>query len=246
MVFFVTGGSRGVGAGIVRALVGAGHAVAFTYNRSRAEAEALVAELAAASPAVRCEAFQLDVRVPADVEQVGDAVLERFGAVDVVVCNAGINRDGLAAYMRDDDWREVIDTNLSGSFYVARQFLPELLQRRRGRLIFISSIAQWGISGQVNYAASKGGLVGLSAALAKEYGRRGITSNVLVLGVMDTGMATASLSDDYASFVERFTPVGRRGTVDDVAGAVLFLASDAASFVTGQELGVNGGATWGP
>lgn len=246
MVFFLTGGSRGVGAGLVRGLVLAGHDVAFTYRTGQPEAEALVAELQIAAPQVRCAAFALDVRDPAAVDRVGDAVLDAFESVDAVVCNAGVNQDDLAVRMSDEAWRQVIDTNLTGSFFVARKFLPEFLGARRGRFIFVSSIAQRGISGQANYAASKGGLVGLSAALAKEYGKRGITSNVLVLGVFDTGMASASLSPDYAEFTDRFTPAGRRGTPEDVVGSVLYLASDGASFVTGQEIGVNGGLEWGP
>ena len=244
MVFFVTGGSRGLGAGIVLAAVEAGHDVAFTYRSDEAAAQGVVDQAQALGG--RAVAWQLDVRDSAAVEQVADEVLDLFGDVDAVVCNAGIRRDGMAMSMSDEDWAAVLDTNLSGAFYVARAFLPNFLAQRRGRFVFVSSVARNGISGQVNYSASKAGLVGLSAALGKEYGRKGITSNVVVPGFFDTDMTRDSIGAELGEFVGRFSPAGRRGEIAELAHAVLFLASRGSSFVNAQALGVTGGLDWGP
>lgn len=246
MNVFVTGGSRGVGEGIVRGLVAAGHDVGFTWREREDCAAALLGDLRAAFPERRIVAWQLDVRDPAAVDRVADAMLDQLGGVDAVVCNAGITQDQLLVQMSDQAWRDVIDTNLTGSFFVARRFVSELVGQRAGRIVFISSIARSGVSGQANYAASKAGLAGLSATIAKEYGRRGVTSNVLVLGVIDTGIARATLNGRFRKAAEELTPAGRFGTPEDVAAAVCFLLSDGAAFLTGQELGVNGGLEWGP
>jgi len=148
--------------------------------------------------------------------------------------------------MSDEEWRTVIDTNLTGAFYVCRQFLPTFLGGGFGRIILISSIGAHGVSGQANYAASKAGLLGLSAALAKEYGRKGITSNVVVAGFFDTDMTREGMSEANRSFWLKYCPVGRVGELGEVSKAVLFLASDAASFINGQTLGVTGGLDWAP
>jgi NAD(P)-dependent dehydrogenase (short-subunit alcohol dehydrogenase family) len=152
--------------------------------------------------------------------------------------------------MSDEDWRLVLDTNLSGSFFVARSFLPTFLAHGRGRFIFISSIAAGGLSGQANYAASKAGLSGLSGALAKEYGRKGITSNVIVPGFFETDMTRETMSAQQKSFWLQFCPLGRmghlgeRGAGGEIAGMVLFLASAEAAFVNGQAISVTGGLDW--
>jgi len=244
MVVFVTGGSRGLGAGVVRASVEAGHDVAFTYHRDKDSADALVDEVAGKGG--RAVAWQLDVRDPEAVERVADEVIDLFHDIGAVVSNAGIRRDGLAMNMSDEDWSAVIDTNLSGAFHVARAFLPNFLAQRNGRFVFVSSIAKDGISGQINYAASKAGLLGLSAALAKEYGRKGITSNVVVPGFFDTDMTRDSIGTTVGAFVDQFSPAGRKGEIPELAQAVLFLTSPGASFVNGQSLGVTGGLDWGP
>lgn len=244
MVYFVTGGSRGLGAGIVRAAARAGHDVAFTWRQDREAADALVDEVSASG--VRARAWQLDVRDARAVEQVADEVLDALGEVDAVVSNAGIRRDGMAMSMSDEDWASVLETNLYGAFYLCRAFLPTFLARRQGRFVFVSSVARHGISGQINYSASKAGLVGLSASLAKEYGRKGITSNVVVPGFFDTDMTRDGIGETIGEFVTRFSPSGRRGEVEELAHAVLFLTSPGASFVNGQALGVTGGLDWGP
>ena len=246
MIFFVTGGSRGIGEGIVLAAIRAGHDVAFTYVKAEKEALDVVEKARAIDPQRRARAYALDVRDSKQVDRVGEQVLTDFDTVDVVVCNAGMNRNGLAVSMSDEDWQVVIDTNLTGSFYVTRQFLPAFLANGRGRFILLSSIAQHGFTGQVNYAASKAGLVGLSGALAKEYGRKGITSNVIVPGFFDTDMTRESMSQRHKDFWATFCPTGRMGELEEIASVVLFLASDGSSFITGQTINVTGGLDWSP
>jgi 3-oxoacyl-[acyl-carrier protein] reductase len=243
-IMFVTGGSRGIGAAIVTCAAAHGFDVAFTYMARQDEAARVCEHARASAPDATCRAYQLDVRDSAQVERVGDQVLEDFGAVHVIVANAAITHAGLACSTSDDDWRNVIDTNLTGAFFVARQFLPVLLANRFGRLIFISSIAAGGMSGDVAYSASKAGLLGLSAALAKEYGRKGITSNALLLSLFETEMTERELSTHKRAFYESHSPVGRAGHVSEVAAAVLFLASEGAGFVTAQEIGITGGLDW--
>jgi 3-oxoacyl-[acyl-carrier protein] reductase len=243
-VMFVTGGSRGIGAGIVLAAIADGWDVAFTYREREAAAGSVVKSARALRADARCSAFQLDVRDAADVDRVGDAVLDVFGTVHAIVANAGVTRAGLAFSTSDEDWRTVIETNLTGAFYVTRQFLPELLANGWGRLIFISSVAARGMTGDPAYCASKAGLLGLSAALSKEYGRKGITSNALLLSFVETEMTTAELADAQRKLFADNCPVGRLGCVSDVASAVLYLASPGAAFVNGQEVGVDGGLDW--
>jgi 3-oxoacyl-[acyl-carrier protein] reductase len=243
-VLFITGGSRGIGAGVVAAAARNGYDVAFTYRERRDAADGVIAEARAAAPEARCEAYQLDVRDSEAVERVGDAVLESFDTVHVVVANAAVTHAGMAISTADEEWRNVLDTNLTGSFFVARQFLPAFLANGFGRFIFMSSIAANGMSGDVAYSASKAGMLGLSSALAKEYGRKGITSNALLMSLFETEMTLKELSAKNRSFYEEHCPAGRIGNVAEVAAAVLFLASDGASFVNGQAIGVTGGLDW--
>jgi NAD(P)-dependent dehydrogenase (short-subunit alcohol dehydrogenase family) len=243
-VLFITGGSRGIGAGVVLAAAAAGFDVAFTYRARQDAADALVARAAGDSPDVRCHAYQLDVRDSSAVERVGEQVLEDFENVHVVVANAAITHAGLAFSTPDEVWHDVIGTNLTGAFYVARQFLPAFLANGFGRFVFMSSIAAKGMSGDAAYSASKAGMVGLSGALAKEYGRKGITSNTLLLSLFETEMTLKELSPQNRDFYATHCPIGRVGQVSEVAAAVLFLASDGASFVNGQEIGVTGGLDW--
>jgi NAD(P)-dependent dehydrogenase (short-subunit alcohol dehydrogenase family) len=246
MVLFVTGGSRGIGTAIVLAAIRAGHDVAFTYLQAEAEARGVVAKAKEINPDKRCLAYALDVRDSKQVDAVGEQVLSDLDTVDAVVSNAGVNRNGLAVSMSDDDWRFVIDTNLSGSFFVTRQFLPTFLANGHGRFILISSVAQGGISGQVNYSASKAGLVGLSGALAKEYGRKGITSNVVSPGFFGTDMTRETMSQKLKDYCGSYCPAGRMGELDEIASVVLFLASKESSYVNGQVISVTGGLDWSP
>jgi len=246
VIFFVTGGSRGIGAAIVREAAQAGHDVAFTYRKNEADAHKVRDEARRAAPSARVLSYPLDVKDSADVERVGDAVLDELGRVDVVVSNAGININGLAANLPDEEWREVIDTNLSGSFYVARQFLPQMVKNRFGRLIFVSSMGWTGVSGQVAYAASKAGLLGLSSTLSKEYGKRGITSNVIVPGFFETDMTSKDMSDTNRKFWLEYCPLGRLGELDELSKLVVFLASKGGGFINGEAIHVTGGLDWAP
>ena len=243
-VMFVTGGSRGIGAGVVLAAIEAGYDVAFTYRSRKDAAEGVVERARALDPQRKCRAYALDVRDSSAVEAVGDAVLDAFDTVGVVVNNAAITQTGLAFSTSDEEWAEVIDTNLTGAFYVSRFFLQTMVPQRSGRIVFMSSIASAGMAGDVAYCASKAGMLGLSGALAKEYGRKGITSNALLLSLFETDMTQTELSDDKREFYRLHCPVGRVGRVDEAAGAVLYLASEAAAFVNGQTLGVTGGLDW--
>lgn len=246
MTTFVTGGSRGIGRSIVQASLQAGHDVAFTFRSNEAAADAVLRWARDHAPQGRCKAFALDVADPVAVESVGDAVLDAFGEVTTVVNNAGIVANELAAHMSDARWTEVLHTNLSGAFYVSRFFLPSLLASGGGSIVFIGSIAADGMAGQAAYAASKAGLVGLAKSLAKEYGRKGITANVVVPGFIDSDMTRESMPAQLQAFWAEFCPMRRMGRASEVADAVLFLASDAARFVNGQTLAVTGGLEWAP
>jgi 3-oxoacyl-[acyl-carrier protein] reductase len=240
----VSGGSRGIGAGIVLAAVAGGYDVAFTY-RARADAAHEVVEQARRiAPDARCKAYALDVRDSAAVDALGGTISDELGPAYAVVANAAVTKAGLAVSTTDEDWDDVLRTNLSGAFYLCRQFLPEMLSNRSGRLLFISSIAAHGMAGDVAYCASKAGMLGLSAAMAKEYGRKGITSNALLLSFFETELTERELSADKRDFYARHSPVGRAGQVSEVGAAVMYLASDGAAFVNGQELGVTGGLDW--
>jgi NAD(P)-dependent dehydrogenase (short-subunit alcohol dehydrogenase family) len=240
MMYFVTGGSRGIGAGIVLEAAAQGHDVGFTYLKNAGLAHGVVKKAQVKNPNGRFRAERLDVSKPNDVEAVADRVLDHFGNVDVVVCNAGVNFNNLLVSMSDEEWRTVIDTNLGGAFYVCRQFLPSFLANKFGRFVIVSSLGALGISGQASYCASKAGLLGLSSTIAKEYGSRGITSNVVSPGYVETDMIR-DVSAANLEFWLSHCPLGRVATVEEVAKVVTFLASPGASFVNGQEIRISGG-----
>jgi NAD(P)-dependent dehydrogenase (short-subunit alcohol dehydrogenase family) len=247
MNYFVTGGSRGIGRGIVLDAIRAGHDVAFTYRAAEGEARAVEAAAKEISSARQCRGFQLDVKNPKQVDEVGEAVLAAFDdRIEVVVNNAGITYTDMAINTSDESWRDVLDTNLSGAFYVSRFFLSTFLAQRFGRLVHISSMAASGAAGAIAYSASKAGMHGLSASLGKEYGRKNITSNVLLLGGFETDLTKGDLSDSNRAFYSKFSPLGRFGRIEEVSAAVLFLGSREASYVNAQVLGVNGGLEWMP
>jgi NAD(P)-dependent dehydrogenase (short-subunit alcohol dehydrogenase family) len=246
MIFFVTGGSRSIGEAIVMEAVQQGHDVGFTYLTNEKRAMDVMHAARQMRPEAKCRAYQLDVRNSAAVEEVGDRFIEDFDSVDVVVANAGINKNNLMLSMSDEEWDDVLRTNLTGTFYVCRQFLPTMLANRFGRFILISSLAQGGTSGQANYCASKAGLHGLCTSMAKEYGRKGITSNLVVPGFFDTDMTREGMSKSNREFWIQHCPVGRLGKLEEVVHSVMFLASENASFVNGQTIGVTGGLDWAP
>ena len=250
MYYFVTGGSRGIGAGIVEYAAARGHHVAFTYVRNaEAAAKSKAAALAAAKEAgheVQIEHYQLDVKDPVAVEAVVDKVLEDFETMEVIVNCAGVNKDNLVVSMSDEEWREVLATNLDGPFYVCRQFIQVLMANRFGRIINISSIQHNGGSGQANYAAAKAGLHGLTKTIAKEYGRRGITANVVVPGFFDTDMTRETMPQANKDYWKKYCPMpkGRMGYVSELAATVDFLASEGGAFINGQVIDVTGGLGW--
>lgn len=246
MRFLVTGGSRGIGAQIVRDVCAAGHDVAFTYRRNEEQAQAVVAAVRGLRPDARCHAYQLDVRDPAATETVVDSAIDALGGLEVVVPNAGINLGGLLVSISDEEWGEMIDTNLTGAFYVCRQALPALIAARFGRIVFVSSVGKEGGMGQAAYSATKAGIGGLSQAISKEYGRKGITSNVLVLGVFETEMTRMGLSERNREFWASYCPTGRTGELAEVSRALLFLASPGSSFINGSEVRLTGGLDWIP
>ncbi|GAA3708154.1 3-oxoacyl-[acyl-carrier-protein] reductase [Microlunatus aurantiacus] len=230
-VVLVTGGSKGIGRGIAQRLHAAGHRVAATY-RSGDVPEGVLG--------VRC-----DITDPGQVDAAFTEVESALGPVEVLVANAGITRDTLLMRMSDDDWSSVIETNLTGSFRVAKRATRAMMRARFGRMIFISSVVgQLGSAGQVNYSASKSGLVGLARSLARELGSRGVTANVVAPGFIETDM-TAVLADDLVKKYTDQIPLGRLGAVDDIAATIEFLASDAAGYITGALIPVDGGLGMG-
>ena len=179
------------------------------------------------------------------MEAVAAEVADRFGRIDILVNNAGVTRDALLVRMKDEDWDQVIATNLTGAFRVARRAARPMIRGRFGRIVFISSVVgQLGSAGQVNYAASKSGLVGMARSLARELGSRGVTANVVAPGFIETDM-TAELGEDLAKKYAEQIPLGRFGSVADIAGTVEFLASDAAGYITGALIPVDGGLGMG-
>jgi 3-oxoacyl-(acyl-carrier-protein) reductase len=230
-VVLVTGGSRGIGQCIAERLAKAGHRVAATYRSGEV------------SPGVL--GVQCDVTDPDQVDTAFSQVESALGNVEVLVANAGITRDTLLMRMSDEDWDQVIATNLTGAFRVARRAARPMVRARFGRIIFMSSVVgQTGSAGQVNYAAAKSGLLGLARSLARELGSRGVTANVVAPGFIETDM-TAELSDDLVKKYAEQIPLARFGSVDDIAGTVEFLAGDAASYITGALIPVDGGLGMG-
>lgn len=235
----VTGGTRGIGRAIVLALANAGAKVAFTYRSSDAEAEALRDELTALG--VEALAFKGDAADMEHATSTVDAVVKAWGRLDILVNNAGITRDNLMLRMSEQDWDAVIGTNLKAVFNFSKASYRTFMKQRSGRIVTISSVVGvMGNPGQTNYAASKAGIIGFSKSLAKELGSRGITVNVVAPGFVATDM-TAALNDAAKDAMLGSVPLGRAATPEDIAGAVLFLASPLASYITGHVLHVDGG-----
>jgi 3-oxoacyl-[acyl-carrier protein] reductase len=235
----VTGGSRGIGRAIVLRLATQGADVAFSYRGNQAAAQQTAAAVEALGR--RAIAIQGDVTDPASAEALVAAALAAFGSVDILVNNAGVTRDDLIMRMSLDAWREVLETNLFGAFYATKAVTRPMLKARAGRIINISSVSgQAGQTGQANYSAAKAGLIGLTKATARELASRGITANAVAPGFVLTEL-TQDLPEPLKAEITNRTPLGRFGTVEEIASAVAFLASDEAAFITGQVLAVDGG-----
>jgi 3-oxoacyl-[acyl-carrier protein] reductase len=238
-VALVTGASRGIGRAIAEKLAARGADVVVNYY-SNANLAAEVVE-AIQQQGREAMAVQADVRSVEDAQRLVKATLDRFGRIDVLVNNAGTTRDTLLALMKEADWDLVLDTNLKGAYNVTKAAVRPMMKQRGGRIINITSVA--GISGnpgQANYSAAKAGLIGFTKSVAKELGARNITANAVAPGYVPTDL-TAGLPDGLIEQAVELTPLGRLGTLEDVANAVAFLASDEAEFITGQVLRVDGG-----
>lgn len=230
-VVLVTGGSRGIGLATARRFAALGDQVAVTYNSS--------------PPPEGFFGVKCDVTSTADVDAAFSAVEERFGPVEILVSNAGITRDMLVLRMAESDFAEVIDANLTAAYRVAKRATQGMLRARRGRIIFVGSVVGLlGSAGQSNYAAAKAGLVGLSRSLARELGSRSITVNVVAPGPVATDM-TAALSEDRLKVLTETVPLGRVADADEIAGAIAFLASSDAAYITGAVIPVDGGLGMG-
>jgi NAD(P)-dependent dehydrogenase (short-subunit alcohol dehydrogenase family) len=243
---FITGGSRGIGAALALSACRRGFDVALTYAQRAEQAEEVLRQAKELAPEAKARAYALDVRDSAAVDAVADRVLEDFGGVYAVIANAGVSLNGLAYSVTDADWRTVIDTNLTGTFFVCRAFLPEMVANREGRIVMLSSVTAPGASGQAAYAASKSGLSGLAGTLAREYGRRGITANILAPGYFETDMTREGVSPEKREFALRYSPAGRAGELGELCGAALFLLSEEAAYINGGTLRVTGGLGWVP
>ena len=236
-IALVTGASRGIGRAIATKLAEQG---AFVVAAARGE-NAVSTVTAIADRGGRAEAVSVDVTDAARLGRLPQEVVDRHGRLDILVSNAGITRDQLLMRMPQHDWDSVMATNLTATFILAQAVLRPMLKQRTGRIIAVSSVVgQMGNAGQVNYAASKAGLIGLTKALAREVASRKITVNAIAPGLIDTDM-TRAISDTVQGNLMAQIPLGRLGTVDDVAAAACFLASDEAAYITGQVLAVNGG-----
>ncbi|CAN2194245.1 FabG Dehydrogenases with different specificities (related to short-chain alcohol dehydrogenases) [Candidatus Nanopelagicaceae bacterium] len=230
-IALVTGGNRGIGSAIAKSLKAAGYTVIVTYRSGSAPAD--------------FDSVQLDVTSTESVDAAFALIEEKWGTPEIVVCNAGITKDTLSMRMSDEDFADVIDANLTGAFRTARRATKGLLKLKRGRLIFIGSVVGLsGSAGQVNYSASKAGLVGMARSFARELGSRGITSNVVAPGFVETDM-TATLDEKRRDEIAKSVPLQRFCSAEEIADVVTFLASPQASYITGAVIPVDGGLGMG-
>jgi 3-oxoacyl-[acyl-carrier protein] reductase len=232
---FVTGSTRGIGLAVARALHAAGARVAIV-GRDESRARAVAQEIGSGTAGVAC-----DVAVAAQVEAAIAAAEAALGPIDILVNNAGLTRDNILLRLSEEDWDAVLDANLKGAFFTTRAVIKGMMKRRAGRIINITSVVGLtGNKGQANYAASKAGLVGLTKSVAKEYASRGVLANCIAPGFIETDMTAALPSEARTALLEQIA-LGRLGRPEDIAAAVLFLASDLAAYITGQVLVVDGG-----
>lgn len=234
----VTGGTRGIGKAIAEGLAREGaHVIVAGRNPDAAR------EVAASLSAIGARALgvRLDVSKAAEVERVFEEIRQDFGRIDILINNAGITRDGLLMRMKEEAWDAVLDTNLKGAFLCSREVIKDMARQRYGRIVNITSVAAFmGNPGQANYSASKAGIVGLTKTVSREYAGRGVTVNAVAPGFIETAM-TDVLPENIKEEMKKLIPLGRFGTVEDVAKAVVFLASPGSGYITGQVVHVNGG-----
>ncbi len=230
----VTGATGGIGGAIASALHQAGATAAISGSKQE-KLDALASQLSGAIPIV-CDLSKLDT-----VENLIKEAEEKLGGIDILICNAGVTRDNISLRMKDEEWQQVIDVNLTASFRLTRAAMKGMLKRRAGRIIYITSVVGWtGNPGQANYCASKAGLTGMAKSFAQEVATRNITVNCIAPGFIATNM-TEALTEDQKAKINQNIPLGRMGSAAEIAAGALFLASDEASYITGQTLHVNGG-----
>lgn len=230
----VTGATGGIGGAVAKALHDAGATVAISGSRME-KLQEVAQDLSGAIPIV-CDLSKLDT-----VEALIKEAEEKLGGLDILICNAGVTRDNLTLRMKDEDWQQVLDVNLTASFRMSRAAMRGMLKRRAGRIIYVTSVVGWtGNPGQANYCASKAGLTGMSKSLAQEVASRGITVNCIAPGFIATAM-TDALNDEQKTRINQNIPLARMGSPEDIAAAAVYLASDQAAYVTGQTLHINGG-----
>ncbi len=238
-VAVITGSSRGIGAGIAKTLAANGAKVIINHRSSPEGAEEVISAIKESGG--EATVIQADVGDSAEAQRLIKESIDTYGQIDILVNNAGTTRDTLIMMMKEQDWDLVLQTNLNSTFYCSKAATRPMMKKKRGRIINITSVVGLaGQAGQTNYAASKAGIIGFTKSLAKELGARNITVNAVAPGFIPTAL-TDVLSEDMMNDVVKNTPLGRLGTVDDIAHAVLYLASDEASFITGQVLSVDGG-----
>ncbi len=235
----ITGASGGIGGAIAKKLHAAGASVAVSGSKIE-KLESLVASFGERAVPIACDLSKLDT-----VETLIKEAEEKLGGLDILICNAGVTKDNLTLRMKDEEWQQVIDVNLTASFKLSRAAMRGMIKRRFGRIIYITSVVGWtGNPGQANYCASKGGLTAMSKSLAQEVASRGITVNCIAPGFIATQM-TEVLNTEQKARIESNIPLGRMGSSDDIAAGALFLSSDEAAYITGQTLHVNGGMYMG-
>lgn len=243
---FITGGARGIGRAIVLKFIQEGWGVAFTYSSNQALADETVKQAQALKPGCQVKAYAMQLKDPDGIEKVCDQAIRDFKTITTVVNSAATLKNGAAVMLSNEDWNEVIAVDLSGPFFVDRSFLMHMVANRKGHLIHLSSLAAGGSSGQVNYAAAKAGLDGLSQTLAKEYGAKGITSNVVTVGYVPTDMTKDHMSSQLQAFWLEHCPAHRVGTPEEIAGIVHYLSTEPASFISGENIRIVAGLTYAP
>jgi 3-oxoacyl-[acyl-carrier protein] reductase len=235
----VTGSSRGIGSGIARSLATLGARVVINHRSSPDGAEAVAADIRAAGG--QALVIQADVSLSNEAQRLIKETIDTYGQIDILVNNAGTTRDKLIMQMKEEDWDVVLQTNLSSVYHCSKAVIRPMMKKRSGRIINVTSVVGLaGQAGQTNYAASKAGIIGFTKSLAKEVGSRNITVNAVAPGFIPTDLTNVLPEEQTQSIVQN-TPLGRMGTLEDVAAAVMFLVSDEASFITGQVLSVDGG-----